>query len=157
MTRRALREQAAERIEQARRGRLEMAAVMLDLDHFTAINDRHGHGVGDLVLRQVALALRRQLRADALLARYGGEEFVALVPVEDLRTARSVAERLRGVVADTPWADLVQVDIGVTVSAGVTLLAAGESLDDALQRADEALYRAKRDGRNQVQVGLRVA
>ncbi len=157
MTRRAVREAAPERIAEARRGRREMAVVMLDLDHFKAVNDRCGHGVGDLVLRHAARALQQHLRPDAALARYGGEEFIALVAVEDLRAARLVAERLRSAVADAHWADLMPVPLAITVSVGVTLVGPDETLDVALQRADEALYRAKRDGRNQVQVGLRAA
>ena len=161
LTRRALREQAADHIQTARAGRLHMAVLMLDLDHFKRINDRHGHAAGDLVLRHAAALWRDCLRPNSLLARYGGEEFVALVPVEDLRTARLVAERLRTAVAAAPWAVLAQLPAAltepVTASIGTTLIAPGESLDDAVQRADEALYRAKREGRNQVQVGLAVA
>jgi diguanylate cyclase (GGDEF)-like protein len=157
LTRRALREQADDRIQEARRGRKAVAVLMLDLDHFKAINDNHGHAVGDLVLRHSAACLRDALRADALLARYGGEEFVALVPVEDLRAARLVAERLRHSVQHAPWSELTHTPAVVSISVGVTLMVDKEPLDSALQRADEALYRAKREGRNRVQVGLSAA
>ena len=101
--------------------------------------------------------LQAQLRGEALLARYGGEEFVALAPVSDLPVARRVAERMRQALQETTWADVVPGLIEVTASLGVTLLARDESLEHALARADEALYRAKNGGRNQVQVGLAAA
>ena len=87
-TRRALRVLAPERIAQARRSRLDVAVMVLDLDHFKPINDGFGHGAGDLVLRAVASLLRDKVRPDTRLARFGGEEFVVLSPVEDLRAAR---------------------------------------------------------------------
>ena len=94
------------------------------------------------------------MRIDSLLARYGGEEFVALVPVDDLPGARRVAERLRHAVETIAWFDRLRLPQGVTVSIGVAMVDPGESLDSALQRADEALYRAKHEGRNQCQVAL---
>jgi diguanylate cyclase (GGDEF)-like protein len=157
LTRRALREAAAEHIAQARRFRLEVAVLILDLDHFKRINDQHGHAAGDGVLRRTAQRLRQQLRPDSLLARYGGEEFVALAPVEDLRGARLVAERLRSAIGGVSLTEGANPALAVTVSIGVTLIEAGEALEDALRRADLALYRAKQEGRNQVQVGLRAA
>jgi diguanylate cyclase (GGDEF)-like protein len=157
LTRRALRERAPALVERCRRDGLEVAVLMLDLDHFKSINDGHGHGVGDEVLRCAARLWREHMRAQDLLARYGGEEFVALVPVVDLRMARQVGERLRSAVADAPWRTLTESSVRATTSLGVTLVAAGESLDDALKRADEALYRAKREGRNQVQLSLSAA
>jgi diguanylate cyclase (GGDEF)-like protein len=109
------------------------------------------------VLRHAAEDIRAQLRPDALLARYGGEEFVALVPVADLPSARRVAERMRRGLEHTVWSDVVPGLMKVTASVGVTLLAHGESLEPALARADEALYRAKHGGRNQVQVSMAAA
>ena len=96
-TRRALRVLTPERIAQARRSRLDVAVMVLDLDHFKPINDGFGHGAGDLVLRAVASWLRDKVRPDTRLARFGGEEFVVLSPVEDLRAAR-----LRLAIADAP-------------------------------------------------------
>lgn len=155
LTRRAVREQSTPHIAQTRRTALESAVMMFDLDHFKRINDTHGHHVGDEVLRQAAAALRRHLRPEALFARYGGEEFIAVVPVLDLPAARRVAERLREAVAETPTGS--DAALRVTVSVGITLVDPGEDLDAALQRADEALYRAKREGRNQVQFSLKLA
>jgi diguanylate cyclase (GGDEF)-like protein len=130
---------------------------MLDLDRFKSINDQHGHATGDAVLRLASQALKGSLRSgDTLLSRYGGEEFVAMVPVEDLTIARRVAERLREAVAEVDWDGQLRLHPGVTVSIGVALVAGAEGLDAALLRADEALYRAKREGRNQCQVALAV-
>ena len=154
MTRRALRELAPALIEQHRRQRRDVAVLMLDLDRFKDINDNHGHAVGDAVLRVAARALQANTRVDTLLARYGGEEFVAVVPVDDLPAARRVAERLRHAVEAVAWRDELGVHAGVTVSVGVAMVGPAERLDGALKRADEALYRAKREGRNQCQVAL---
>ncbi|WP_088284393.1 diguanylate cyclase [Ideonella sp. A 288] len=157
MTRRALRELAPPLIEQHRQRRHDVAVMMLDLDRFKTINDTYGHARGDAVLQVAALELHSQLRPDALLARYGGEEFVAVMPIEDLPAARRVAERLRCAIADTPWSDGLGIAEPVTVSIGVAMVGPHETLDDTLTRADQALYRAKREGRDQIQVSLSVA
>jgi diguanylate cyclase (GGDEF)-like protein len=157
LTRRALRELAPSMIELEQQRHRDMAVLMLDIDHFKAVNDHHGHAAGDKVLRWVATTLQTHLRPDALLARYGGEEFVVVLPVDDLPGARRASERLRHAVEDIDWARALGLDLQVTVSVGVALIGPHETLDGALQRADEALYRAKREGRNQVQVSLMVA
>lgn len=157
LTRRALRELAPALIARAQRVDRELAVMMLDIDHFKEINDTHGHASGDDVLRVVAATLQAQKRADGLMARYGGEEFVALLPVDGLPTARRIAERMRSAIADTDWQRAAKLPTGVTVSIGVSMVGPGEPLDAALGRADEALYRAKRGGRNQCQVGLMAA
>lgn len=156
MTRRALRELAPALLQHQERQHGDVAVMMLDLDRFKAINDDFGHATGDAVLRFAASVLQARLRADALLSRYGGEEFVAVVPVDGLPVARRIAERLRVAVESADWGSL-GVPRGITVSVGVAMVGPGESLDAAMQRADEALYRAKRDGRNQCQFGLAVA
>jgi diguanylate cyclase (GGDEF)-like protein len=157
MTRRALRELAPALVQQQQRERRQVAVLMLDLDRFKQINDTHGHATGDAVLRLAAQVLQAHLRVDALLSRYGGEEFVAIVPVEDLPAARRVAERLRHAVESVDWVDCLPLGTDVTISVGVAMVKPFEPLDAALQRADEALYRAKREGRNQCQVGLEMA
>ena len=154
MTRRALRELAPALIEQQHRQQREVAVLMLDLDRFKHVNDTHGHQAGDNVLRVAARVLQAHTRVDTLLARYGGEEFVVVVPVEGLPSARRVAERLRAAVETAPWRDELRLTEGVTASVGVAIVGPDESLDAALTRADEALYRAKREGRNQCQVAL---
>jgi diguanylate cyclase (GGDEF)-like protein len=156
MTRRALRELAPDTVAQARRSHHEVAVVMLDLDHFKSVNDRHGHLVGDDVLRRTAAAVRSQLRPDALLTRYGGEEFAAVVPVVDLAAARQMAERVRRTVAEPPAVGLIEGP-AVTASIGLTMLRPAETLDAAILRADEALYRAKRAGRDRVESRLGIA
>jgi diguanylate cyclase (GGDEF)-like protein len=157
LSRHALAEGAGPLITASRAHQGGLAVIMIDIDHFKRVNDEHGHAAGDRVLQHVAHLLRTQLRDEALLARYGGEEFVALVPVNDLVIARRVAERLRQVLLDEPWPELVGGLDRLTASAGLTLLDGGESFERALARADEALYRAKNAGRNQVQVALAAA
>ena len=157
LSRHALVDGASALIAHARQGDEGLAVVMVDLDNFKQINDRHGHLGGDSVLRHAVQVLQGQLRGTTLLARYGGEEFVVLAPVSDLPVARRVAERMRQALEAAAWADVVPGLISVTASLGVTLLAGDESLEHALARADEALYRAKNGGRNQVQVGLAAA
>ena len=123
--------------------------AMVDIDHFKDVNDRYGHAVGDTVLVAVADMLRIGTRADDVLARWGGEEFAIILPHTDLTAAREVCERLRRSIADRcDWPGL-PVGQRVTVSIG---LASGspQEVSTWLQRADLALYRAKRDGRNQI-------
>jgi diguanylate cyclase (GGDEF)-like protein len=126
-----------------------LAAMLLDIDHFKRINDTHGHLVGDEVLRQLVPVLREVLRNDALITRYGGEEFALLVPVRSSTAAQRVAERLRTAVAGHAF-DAQGRRLPVTVSVGMAMVAPGDTLDAVLQRADQALYQAKRGGRNRV-------
>lgn len=125
------------------------AVLLLDIDHFKSINDRHGHQMGDQVLQQVVQAVRTPLRKTDLLGRYGGEEFVILLPVTDAETALALGERVRAAVQDMP---LVQPGgARTTTSVGVSCVRAGdESFDALILRADQALYRAKTAGRNRV-------
>ena len=157
LSRHALADGAATLIARVRAGDGQLAVIMVDLDCFKQINDQHGHSGGDAVLRHAAQVLQAHLRAEALLVRYGGEEFVALAHVSDLPVARRVAERMRRGLEETTWPDVLPGLVKVTASLGVTLLSSDESLEHALARADEALYRAKNGGRNQVQVGLAAA
>lgn len=141
-----------ERQRGARSGRL-FALAMIDIDHFKAINDHYGHGVGDEVLRNMARQMPNALRSTDIVARWGGEEFVVLLPESTLGTARVGLERLRGRIAATPLAHLSGVPIRITVSAGLTEHIAGESVEQTLERADRALYEAKAQGRNRTVVG----
>lgn len=127
-----------------------IALVMVDIDRFKAINDRHGHLVGDTVLRQVVRRIKIELRDYDLFGRYGGEEFLAVLPGTDSPAAVAVAERMRLAVGKTPF-DVEGQNLPVTISLGVAVLS-GEVLDltGTLQRADEALSRAKSTGRNRV-------
>jgi diguanylate cyclase (GGDEF)-like protein len=154
MSRLPLAEGAAGLIGRMHGSSERLAVVMIELDHFKQINDRIGHASGDAVLRHAAALLRAQLRPEALLARFGAEEFVVLVALPVLPGASRVAERLRSALCDSPWDGLVPGLQSVTASLGVSLLEPAESVERALARADEALYRAKHGGRNQVQVAL---
>jgi diguanylate cyclase (GGDEF)-like protein len=122
--------------------------IFVDLDKFKIVNDRLGHDAGDIVLSATADLLRSVLRQGELVARFGGEEFVVFLPGIELDTAAQVAERIRQ-SAETNLA----TELGrVTISAGVCRQADGETFADALHRADQAVYLAKRDGRNRVRV-----
>lgn len=122
--------------------------ALIDLDYFKRINDQHGHAVGDRVLQSFACVARSCLRDDDILARYGGEEFVLLLPNTDAEQFRACCERLREAFANTQPPEGNAPAGRLSLSVGLTLLREGDSLDDALQRADDALYRAKGNGRN---------
>ncbi len=134
---------------QAVRHRYPLACLFLDIDHFKAINDGHGHPTGDEVLRQVGGLIQRSLRTGDLAARYGGEEFVVLLPRTDLAGAREVAERIRQMVQDAPFVTPDGGTLGATLSVGLAMLPAeATSFADLLNAADRALYEAKQAGRN---------
>ncbi|TAN29892.1 MAG: GGDEF domain-containing protein [Castellaniella sp.] len=120
--------------------------IMLDLDHFKAVNDTHGHPVGDLVLQAVAGRCKSLLRPDECISRWGGEEFLVLVPGIDTATLHMVAERLQLAIAQLSVAPVPQV----TASFGATMLDSADNFDTALQRVDRALYAAKKQGGNRV-------
>jgi diguanylate cyclase (GGDEF)-like protein len=135
-----------------------LAVAHLDVDHFKRINDRHGHAVGDRVLVVLADLLRRHVRAGDAVARHGGEEFVLLLPGLDGEAAAEACERLRERIAAHAWAAEFEgfaatAEDQVRVSIGVAAAAAPRDLAALLARADEALYRAKREGRNRVRRG----
>ncbi len=127
----------------------DLSLIMGDIDHFKLINDEHGHLAGDRVLRTVADQLRSQLRQSDLIARYGGEEFVVLLPNTGLDQASGVAHKLRRHLESCRFHSREQI-VPVTLSLGVATYRTGDSKDAALERADRALYLAKRLGRNRV-------
>jgi diguanylate cyclase (GGDEF)-like protein len=128
----------------------ELAVLMVDIDHFKAINDTHGHSCGDAVLRAVATTLRHALRPSDALVRLGGEEFLVICRQEASQAAaEGLGERLRQAVQHLQSDDLPPV----TISIGVALRTPGEGWEAQLERADTALYRAKRNGRNRVELG----
>ena len=134
----------------ARDCRLDLAPVVLlcDLDHFKQINDGWGHAMGDQVLVAVANALRASTRDADTVARWGGEEFLVVLPITRGSEATELAERLRLRVEALQVADRHQCPVPVTLSIGIATLSANETGTSWLKRADEALYRAKNDGRN---------
>jgi two-component system, cell cycle response regulator len=131
----------------ARRHEHRLAVVMIDIDHFKLVNDQHGHAAGDRVLVEVAGALRRNLRAEDHLGRLGGEEFLAVLPDTDAEAAQAAAEKLREAVA-AARVEHDGLELAVTVSVGWAAWE-GETAEDLVRRADEALYAAKRLGRDQ--------
>jgi two-component system cell cycle response regulator len=128
-----------------------LAMLLVDIDFFKSVNDTHGHDAGDDVLREFAERLRGSVRGIDLACRFGGEEFVVVMPDADLGTASTVAERLRGRIATPPFRLGSGGTLDITISIGVAGRNPGERDGDVLlKRADQALYRAKRDGRNRV-------
>lgn len=138
---------ARERARQRRHG-LPIGVLEIDIDHFKRVNDAHGHGVGDEVLRSLTQRWRGLVREIDILARVGGEEFVVLLPESSAEGACESAERLRAYTAAEPVSTSVGA-LSVTVSIGVALAAVDDGdLDTVLKRVDRALYRAKENGRN---------
>ena len=127
-----------------------LSVMMLDVDHFKALNDSHGHAAGDAALKALAEACRATLRETDIMGRLGGEEFGFILPGDGLDEAAEAAERLRGAISQLS----IPVETGtiaITASLGLALLAADEAtIDGALRRADHALYQAKQSGRNRV-------
>jgi diguanylate cyclase (GGDEF)-like protein len=140
-----------ERTRSLRSGR-PFALVMADIDQFKAINDEHGHGIGDRVLIEVAQRLRVRVRGQDTVARWGGEEFLLLLPDTDLGGAAALSEQLRATVAGKPCA-IDGEAIALSLTLGVCQFRSGMSLDECVQVADEALYAGKRAGRNRVVLG----
>jgi diguanylate cyclase (GGDEF)-like protein len=154
--RRMFDECLARQISMAGRHGVSFAVIMADLDHFKLMNDEHGHLVGDQLLIQTATVISGHVRAHDVAARYGGEEFVLLMTNTNLTEGMAVAERIRGEVERI---EIPGYPRGVTISVGVAQWMPGESATAVLERADEALFRAKRAGRNRVEgnVAMRVA
>lgn len=132
-----------------------LALLILDIDHFKTVNDTHGHLFGDLVLRELAYLLRRELAEDAMAARYGGEEFVVVLRGPQALQASTVAERIRAAIAEHHVFDFSSgTRLSVTVSCGVAHYELGQGKSRLIARADEALYASKHGGRNRVTVAL---
>ncbi|MFN3614881.1 MAG: diguanylate cyclase, partial [Rubrimonas sp.] len=149
--RRAFYEMAERELIRLRRFGEQMAVLMFDVDHFKKVNDTHGHDAGDVVLRVVAERLAAVIRKTDFLARLGGEEFVVLMPKTDMEGARVVAARLLSGVRGEPIRISNDVALTVTATLGVSLARAEDvGIDDALKRADLALYEGKAAGRNRV-------
>jgi len=129
----------------------KLSLILLDLDHFKRFNDRHGHLAGDEALRCVARSISNVMRSGDLVARFGGEEFACLLPNTSASQAEEIAERLRTAVARESSASLAERFDALTLSAGIATSRPGEtSLESLIDRADQALYQAKRAGRNRI-------
>lgn len=130
----------------------DLALLMIDIDHFKAVNDTWGHQTGDQVLRHIAQTLQKSMRGGDYVARYGGEEFAAILPRTGISSAVSVAQNIRSALVREPL--VLEVDppfSPVTVSIGIACYEPGESLTEWVERADAALYRAKDGGRDRVE------
>jgi diguanylate cyclase (GGDEF)-like protein len=148
-------EHAMRELARARHDNRPAAVVVLDVDHFKAVNDELGHAAGDAVLSDVAATISRTLRPQDTVGRWGGEEFVALLPGSTGEEAEPIAERIRDAVAST-LERAGPGGAGITVSIGVADAAlGGYDLDAVVDLADRAMYRAKRGGRNRVAVARR--
>mgnify|MGYP003913968043 CR=1 FL=1 len=150
LNRRAFFAQGEQQFGIAQRYRRQLTLILMDVDHFKAVNDRHGHHAGDQVLRVVADLCRRHHRKVDLVARYGGEEFLLMLPEIDISQGFAAAEKLRGAID----ACHIRLDDGamlnVTASFGVVAFESDEDLESLIRRADQALYQAKHSGRNTV-------
>ena len=147
--RRSVVAQVTEEYERCMRGMKTFSVILFDLDFFKSVNDKFGHLIGDSVLRRTALACQEGLRANDCLGRYGGEEFLLILPNTELDGARFKAEQLRQKIDELDFSDLAP-QLKVTISIGVAAFSGHESYWDTIERADQALYQAKHDGRNRV-------
>lgn len=127
--------------------------IFLDIDHFKNVNDKHGHDVGDEVLKMVSMTLKRGVNGTGLACRWGGEEFIAVIPVSDVYTLQLVAEILRVLVERSNFSSGQHV-VSVTVSAGATMAVPGDTVDSIVKRADKLMFQSKKLGRNRVSVTL---
>ncbi len=151
--RRCFMSQAEQEMRRAQRFGRALSVMMIDLDNFKPINDSLGHAIGDVVLQGVVKTALESLRQSDVMGRLGGEEFAVLLPETGIAAAMDVANRLRAHVSSKPIVTVKEA-INCTVSVGVAQLNGDDSsIDDLLRRADEAMYRAKRGGRNRVEIG----
>ena len=147
--RRHFDEQCAQFFAAAQRYQRPFSVMLGDIDHFKSVNDKFSHATGDEVLRRIGQILQTTMRASDLVARYGGEEFVVAFPETDLQHAREACEVLRRRVETYPWHE-VHPDLRITISLGLSSETTVASFHTMLEAADAQLYRAKREGRNQV-------
>jgi diguanylate cyclase (GGDEF)-like protein len=151
--RRDMMERLKAEMSRADRGRLPLALLMADVDRFKSVNDTFGHDAGDLLLQTIATTLRRALREYDVCSRWGGEEFLVLLPETSLEDASAAGEKLLERVSRIALHHEGR-HLGATVSLGLASYRGGETLTSLLQRADEAMYEAKRLGRNRMEVAL---
>jgi two-component system, cell cycle response regulator len=158
--RRYLQQRLKEELARAQRRAGTIACLMIDIDHFKAVNDGYGHLAGDNALKEVAQRVNEQIRSMDTAARFGGDELAILLPDASAAEAARLAERIREVIAAVPFALTAEVERTLTVSVGVAALSPGRHetdlkavADRLLADADAALYRAKAMGRNRVQLG----
>jgi diguanylate cyclase (GGDEF)-like protein len=148
LNRQGLREMLMGRLQSPGHYGEGLAVIFMDIDHFKQINDRHGHDAGDEVLCGFAAVIRHEVRASDKLVRWGGEEFLLVCPDTGQEQAAKLAEKLRAAMMAHSW----PYGLSVTSSFGVTALRPEEDIGAAITRADGALYAAKSNGRNRVEV-----
>lgn len=148
----AWNERLEREIDKLQKPRTSLLLGILDLDHFKRINDGYGHLAGDKVLKIIAAQLKKRLRASDFIARFGGEEFVVLLPDTQMANGLGLLERLRTTIEQCPF-HFKGEPVTITVSMGITTFRPGERSDLVLKRADQALYRAKHEGRNRIEQG----
>ena len=151
--RRAFSDAAQRKLAAVKRTKTTAAIATLDIDHFKSVNDTHGHDAGDAVLCEISMRISKFARAEDIVARMGGEEFAILISNPDPEEAVLAAERFREAIADTPFQTSAG-DLKITASFGVSIMTAETDLDKTLKACDEALYRAKKAGRNCVMFQL---
>jgi diguanylate cyclase (GGDEF)-like protein len=127
----------------------DFTLIFVDIDHFKKFNDTYGHSCGDYILCEVAFFMRNHLRQGDALARWGGEEFLIMLPNTDIHGARIIAEKIRKAIAEQRF-HMAGQEFSVTMTFGLTQHKENDSIDDSLNRADEALYQGKKAGRNLV-------
>lgn len=151
LNRRAILHKLDEYIAASRRYDEKLGIIMLDIDHFKMVNDKYGHMVGDDVLERLSATIRGKVRDTDYLGRYGGEEFLMVLPRTDFSAALMVGERIRVTTAKTKMKDAQEGSFYITVSQGITSHRTGDDRNSMISRADDALYRAKANGRNRVE------
>ncbi len=149
--RRVILDRLNERIKYVRRYGEELSLIMLDIDHFKKVNDQYGHLIGDGVLEGIAVLVQRNIRDTDVVGRYGGEEFIIILLKTGLSSALGVAERIRKAIQGAEMKDSEGNVFSVTVSEGVSSYKPAEDERSLISRADDALYRAKENGRNRVE------
>jgi len=147
----AFTERAVEAVDRARRGIEGAAYVFIDLDDFKAVNDVHGHTVGDDVLREFAAVLHATVRDSDVAGRWGGEEFILLLPGTDAAGGANLADRVRAALQERSFLGRDGQVVTVTCSFGVAQYRPGDDERELFAAADRALYRAKREGKNRVE------
>jgi two-component system cell cycle response regulator len=150
--RRYMRVQLESFVKRSQMGGSPVSILLCDIDHFKKVNDIHGHAAGDDVLREFGRRLRENIRPTDLACRYGGEEFVVIMPDTSQALATAAGERLRLIMSDEAFRINRGDELRVTMSGGVSTALTDDTIDALLQRADDALYRAKSAGRNRVEL-----
>jgi len=151
--RRTFEHRLTEEFTRHKRDDSALGIIMFDIDYFKNINDEYGHQFGDVVLQKVAKLCKEKLRTEDFLARYGGEEFVCLLINQNIEQAHLVAERLREAIAEHPISD-GDTSAKITISLGIADSKFYDTADELLKSADDALYKAKNNGRNQTASNL---